>query len=107
MIHMKSGRSQMRRRDVLCAGGAAMFSALTASLLKDANPALAEPLSGPVPEVDRLAVPVVVDAYQIAVAPSVKKDDVEIQRFGWGLSDKTPSATLQSEFGLSMHVEAA
>jgi 7,8-dihydropterin-6-yl-methyl-4-(beta-D-ribofuranosyl)aminobenzene 5'-phosphate synthase len=105
MIHM-SPNSKMRRRDVLCAGGAAVFSALTASLLKDAKPALAEPLSGPVPEVDRLSVRVVVDAYQIAVAPSVKKDDVEIQRFGWGLSDKTPSGTLQSEFGLSMHVEA-
>jgi len=83
-----------------------MFSALTASLLKDAQPALAQPLSGPVPEVDRLSVRVVVDAYQIAVAPNVKKDDVEVQRFGWGLSDKTPSGTLRSEFGLALHVEA-
>ena len=36
------------------------------------------------PEVDRVAVRVVIDSYQIAVAPSAKAGNVEIERFGWG-----------------------
>ena len=58
------------------------------------------------PEVDRVAVTVVVDSYQFAVAPSAKVGDVGIERFGWGLSDQPPGRTLASEFGLSMHVES-
>ena len=58
------------------------------------------------PEVDRVAVRVVVDSYQIAVAPNTKAGSVDIERFGWGLSDQPPTKTLISEFGLSMHVES-
>ena len=49
---------------------------------------------------------VVIDSYQIAVAPSAKAGSVDIERFGWGLSDQPPGRTLISEFGLSMHVES-
>jgi 7,8-dihydropterin-6-yl-methyl-4-(beta-D-ribofuranosyl)aminobenzene 5'-phosphate synthase len=94
------------RRNVLCTGGAAAFGALVASLLGGAKPAGAAPLSGPVPEVDRLSVRVVVDSYQIAVAPGIKKDDVDVERFGWGLSNAPPGKTIISEFGLSMHAES-
>ena len=93
------------RRALLCGGGAAIFGALIESLLHGATPARAAPLSGRVPEVDRVAVRVVVDSYQIAVAPSAEVGSVEIQRFGWALSDQPPSQALISEFGLSMHVE--
>ena len=31
---------------------------------------------------------------------------VDVQHFGWGLSDEPPGRTLISEFGLSMHVES-
>lgn len=53
-----------------------------------------------------MAVRVVVDSYQFAVAPGLKTDNVEIQRFGWGIgAGKPPGKTLISEFGLSMDVE--
>ena len=100
------GEVIVHRRDVLCAGGAAVFGALVAALLGGSKPARAAGLSGPIPEVDRLSVRVVVDSYQIAVAPGIKKDDVDVQRFGWGLSNAPPSKTIISEFGLSMHAES-
>jgi 7,8-dihydropterin-6-yl-methyl-4-(beta-D-ribofuranosyl)aminobenzene 5'-phosphate synthase len=49
------------RRDVLCAGGAAAFGILVTALLGSSKPARAAGLSGPIPEVDRLSVRVVVD----------------------------------------------
>ena len=99
--------SSVNRRHVLCGGGAAVFGTLVASLLGGARPVRAEPLSGAVPEVDGLAVRVVTDSYQFAVAPSRKAGTVDIQHFGWGIGgDKPPGRTLVSEFGLSMHVES-
>ena len=62
----------LHRRDVVCGGGAALFGSLVASLLGGARPARAAAITGTVPEVDRLAVRVVIDSYQIAVAPSTK-----------------------------------
>jgi 7,8-dihydropterin-6-yl-methyl-4-(beta-D-ribofuranosyl)aminobenzene 5'-phosphate synthase len=60
---------------------------------------------GAVREVDRVAVRVVIDSYQIAVAPSAKAGNVDVNRFGWPLSpQQPPGKTLISEFGLSMHV---
>ena len=97
----------VRRRDVVCGGGASVFSAIVASLLGGAKPARAQPISGSVPEIDRVAVRVVIDSYQIAVAPSTKTGNVETQRFGWGIGGgKPPRKTLISEFGLSMHAES-
>jgi 7,8-dihydropterin-6-yl-methyl-4-(beta-D-ribofuranosyl)aminobenzene 5'-phosphate synthase len=96
----------MHRRDVVCGGGAAVFSAIVAALMGNSKPVKAETLSGSVPELDGVAVRVVVDSYQFAVAPSRKLADVDIQHFGWGLGgDKPPGKTLISEFGLSMHAE--
>jgi 7,8-dihydropterin-6-yl-methyl-4-(beta-D-ribofuranosyl)aminobenzene 5'-phosphate synthase len=95
------------RRDVLCGGGAAVFSTIVATLIGDAKPVRAEAISGSVPEIDRVAVRVVVDSYQFAVAPSRKVSNVDVEHFGWGIgSDKPPGKTLISEFGLSMHVES-
>jgi 7,8-dihydropterin-6-yl-methyl-4-(beta-D-ribofuranosyl)aminobenzene 5'-phosphate synthase len=97
----------VHRRDVVCGGGAALFSAIVATLAGGAKPARAEPIAGKVPEIDRLAVRVVVDSYQFAVASSRKVSDVEIEHFGWGIGDgKPPAKTLISEFGLSMHLES-
>ena len=95
------------RRHVLCGGGASIFSALLASLLGGTRPVRAEAISGSVPEVDALAVRVVTDSYQFAVAPGRTAGSVEIQHFGWGITaDKPPGRTLISEFGLSMYVES-
>ena len=97
----------IHRRDVVCGGGAALFSAIVTTLLGGAKPARAEAIAGTVPEIDRVAVRVVVDCYQFAVAPSRKVSDVEIEHFGWGIGGgKPPGKTLISEFGLSMHVES-
>ena len=97
----------LHRRDVVCGGGSVLFGTLVAALLGGARPARAEAVAGSVPEVDRVAVRVVIDSYQIAVAPSGKAGSVDIERFGWGLSpDQPPGSTLVSEFGLSMHVES-
>jgi len=59
-----------------------------------------------VPELDRVAVRIVIDSYQFAVAPSRKLPSVDVQHFGWGLSDNPPRRTLVSEFGLAMQVES-
>jgi 7,8-dihydropterin-6-yl-methyl-4-(beta-D-ribofuranosyl)aminobenzene 5'-phosphate synthase len=94
------------RRDFVCGGGATLLNAMLAVLLGDAKPTRAAPIFGPVPEVDRVTVSVIVDNYQFAVAPNAKVGNVDIRRFGWGLSDKPPSKTLISEFGLSLHIES-
>jgi 7,8-dihydropterin-6-yl-methyl-4-(beta-D-ribofuranosyl)aminobenzene 5'-phosphate synthase len=97
----------VNRRNVLCGGGAAVFGAMVASLLGGTKPVRAAAISGAVPEIDGLAIRVVTDSYQFAVAPSRKAGMIEIQNFGWGISgDKPPGKTLISEFGLSMHVES-
>ncbi|MDF2997420.1 MAG: beta-lactamase domain protein [Xanthobacteraceae bacterium] len=97
----------MRRRDVVCGAGAAMFTAIVATLMGSTKPVRAETISGSVPEVDRVAVRVLVDSYQFAVAPSRKVTNVDVEHFGWGIGGgKAPGKTLISEFGLSMHVES-
>jgi 7,8-dihydropterin-6-yl-methyl-4-(beta-D-ribofuranosyl)aminobenzene 5'-phosphate synthase len=97
----------MRRRDVVCGGGAAMFSAIVTMLMGNAKPVRAATISGSVPEIDRAAIRVVVDSYQFAVAPSRKVPGVDIEHFGWGIGEgKPPGKTLVSEFGLSLHVES-
>jgi 7,8-dihydropterin-6-yl-methyl-4-(beta-D-ribofuranosyl)aminobenzene 5'-phosphate synthase len=78
------------RRDLLCAGGAVALSAMMATLLGHSKPVRAQAITGPVPEVDRLAVRVVIDSYQFAVAPSKAVGEVEIQHFGWGISGEKP-----------------
>jgi 7,8-dihydropterin-6-yl-methyl-4-(beta-D-ribofuranosyl)aminobenzene 5'-phosphate synthase len=41
-----------------------------------------------------VAVRIVIDSYQFAVAPSRKLPNLDVQHFGWGLSDKPPRRTL-------------
>ncbi|WP_378947228.1 MBL fold metallo-hydrolase [Mesorhizobium sp. ANAO-SY3R2] len=92
------------RRDFLCCGGAALFSAVVTALIGSSKPASAIAISGAVPEIDRLTVSVVVDNYQFAVTPSRTVANVDIRHFGWGIADgRPPGKTLVSEFGLSMH----
>jgi 7,8-dihydropterin-6-yl-methyl-4-(beta-D-ribofuranosyl)aminobenzene 5'-phosphate synthase len=99
--------SLISRRDALCGGGAGVLAAMIAALLGDTKPVHAETISGSVPEVDSLAVRIVVDSYQFAVAPSRTLEGLDIQHFGWGIrKDSAPSRTLVSEFGLAMHVES-
>jgi 7,8-dihydropterin-6-yl-methyl-4-(beta-D-ribofuranosyl)aminobenzene 5'-phosphate synthase len=96
----------VHRRDILCGGGAAAFAALVASLLARSRGAQAAALSGATPTVDRLTVTVVTDSYQLGVAPNVTMGNLEIQRFGFALSEALPSRSLLSEFGLALHAES-
>src|SRR5215471_13815954 len=87
-------RKIIDRRDVLCGGGAFVFSLLVASLLRGSKPACAQPIASAVPEVERVSVRVVVDSYQFAVVAGKKIGDVDVQHFGWGLSaDRPPHRT--------------
>ncbi len=70
--------SGISRRELLCAGGAAMFSYLVGGVLVGARLARAQAVSGPVPAVDRLAVRVVTDSYHLAIAPNMRVGEVEV-----------------------------
>lgn len=96
---------EVGRREVLCGGGAGLLSLILATL-GGSKPVSAEAVTGSLPELDRVAVRIVIDSYQFAVAPSRKLPNLDIQHFGWGLSDKPPRKTLVSEFGLAMQVES-
>jgi 7,8-dihydropterin-6-yl-methyl-4-(beta-D-ribofuranosyl)aminobenzene 5'-phosphate synthase len=91
------------RRDVVRKGGAAAFGAIAAWLTAGVSPIRAEALARGAPVIDRLTVSVVIDSYQIAVAPDVKVGNVTIKRFGFALSDQPPGKAIASEFGLSLH----
>lgn len=107
MAEQAHEHSLISRRDALCGGGAGVLTAMIAALLGDTKPVRAETISGAIPEVDALAVRVVVDSYQFAVAPSRTLEGLEIQHFGWGIrKDSPPGRTLVSEFGLAMHIES-
>jgi 7,8-dihydropterin-6-yl-methyl-4-(beta-D-ribofuranosyl)aminobenzene 5'-phosphate synthase len=97
---------EVGRREFICGGGASVLSVILATLLAGSKPVRAETVTGSLPELDRVAVRIVIDNYQFAVAPSRKLPDLDIQHFGWGLSDKPPGRTLVSEFGLAIHVES-
>src|SRR5258708_14968297 len=97
---------EVGRREFLCGGGASILSGMLATLLAGAKPVRAEAVTGSLPELDRVAVRIVIDSYQFAVAPSRKLPNLDVQHFGWGLSDKPPRRTLVSEFGLAMQVES-
>ena len=72
----------MDRRDLMC--GAAL-TALLATIGSGVRPARAAGASRTRPEIDRLAVRVLVDSYQFAVAPGRRSGSVEIVNFGWGI----------------------
>jgi len=99
-------KKNLKRREVLCGGGAYLFAAILEPLLRGAKPVCAQTIGRHVPEVDRVSVRVVIDSYQFAVAAGKKVGSVDVQHFGWGLTDKPPGRTLISEFGLSMHAQS-
>ena len=85
----------------------AAFGLLLTDLLGTASPVKADALAGPIPTLDRVAVRIVTEDYQFAVAPGRKEDGLVVENFGWGIGpDHPPGRTLVSEFGLSMHVES-
>ncbi len=102
----RAGMGRIGRRDVVRGGTAASVAVAVDALFGSLKPARAQAPALAPPEVDGLAIRVVVDSYQIAIAPSFKRDDVAVERFGWALGEKPPTKALVSEFGLSMHAES-
>ncbi|WP_298355132.1 MBL fold metallo-hydrolase [Rhodoblastus sp.] len=96
---------RLDRRDVV-AGGA--LTALLAVVAGGMRPARGQTLAAAPPEVDQLALRLLVDSYQFAVTPGHKAvGPVQIEQFGWGIEpDRPPGPTLVSEFGLAMHAES-
>src|SRR5690242_6253642 len=104
---MHSDRSGIRRRDVLCAGGAGALAVIVDALLGNREVVRAEGITGAVPEVDSLTVHVVTDNYQFAIARSPDVPGVEVRHFGWAIAPgQLPDRALFSEFGLSLHAES-
>lgn len=97
-----SEESRVSRRNILCTCGAAMFTSLLSGTLGGTTSAHAEPLTSPVPEVDRLAVRVVTDSYHLAISPNLNVGEVQVLRFGMPPAGKS----LLEEFGLAMHLES-
>jgi 7,8-dihydropterin-6-yl-methyl-4-(beta-D-ribofuranosyl)aminobenzene 5'-phosphate synthase len=100
---MSSYLGDISRRNWLAA---AAGLGLLGGVLANIRVANAQAMSGPPPEVDRLAIRVVTDSYLHLIEPSGKFGDVTVQRFGFSPSNDPPRM-LESEWGLSLHVESA
>lgn len=94
-----------QRRRLLRMSGAGLFGPVGLGLFGSVRVATAQPLSGPVPEVDRLAVTVVTDSYHHAFEPTRRIGDMQVQRFAFALSKAPPAKALQNEWGLALHLE--
>lgn len=62
-MSMEDGDRSVHRRDVVCGGGLAVFGAVLTALLGGTKPLRAAGITGAVPEIDSIAVRVVVDSY--------------------------------------------
>src|SRR5580698_11083645 len=95
------------RRRVLRAGGLGALGVLSGALFGQSRVAFAEPLTGPVPVVEKVSIRVVTDSSYSALESSRRVGDVEVQRFGLALTqDHGPRLAIENEWGLSMHVES-
>jgi len=97
---MDSYLGSLGRRRMLRAGAGSVVGALAGGLLGASRVATAQPLTGPVPEVDHVAIRVVTDSYHHAFEPSRKVGDVQVQRQGTALTKDGPPRTLMNEWGL-------
>lgn len=98
-----------RSRRSLMRAGAGSIAALAAGGLFGGRVAEAKPIDSPagVPVVDRLAVRVVTDSYHHAFEPPRTLGSLQVQRLGFAVAPRTaPRRTLQSEWGLSLHLES-
>ena len=75
-----------RRSLLACAGGLGLLG----SVFSNIQTVSAQTMTGPPPEVDRLAVRVVTDSYQHLLVASGKFGDVSVQRFAGSASQNLP-----------------
>src|SRR6478735_2207748 len=90
----RAGVGRVGRRDLVRGGGAIALAGALDALFAAPISSQAQQAPVSVPVVDRLAVRVLVDSYQIAVAPSFKIGNVQVERFGWPLNDAPPDKAL-------------
>jgi len=93
------------RRALLGAMGATSLG-LAGGLFSNIRVASAQALAGAVPEVDRLSVQVVTEAYEHAFEPSGRFGEATVQRGRGRFSRDLPPVPLRSEFGLALHLES-
>jgi 7,8-dihydropterin-6-yl-methyl-4-(beta-D-ribofuranosyl)aminobenzene 5'-phosphate synthase len=99
--------SGLSRRRLLQTGGAGFVSAIMGTLVGAGRIANAKTLTGPVPEVDRLAVTIVDDIMVRRNVATQKFDGLTVERAPPNEApDRAPRATLVGEWGLSMHTES-
>ena len=92
-------------RRSLLAGAAGL--GLMGGVFSNIRVASAQTMTGPPPEVDRLAVRVVTDSYLHAFEPSAQVGDVAVQRAVSNVALQKPlPRSLLSEWGLSLHLES-
>lgn len=93
----------LRRRQVLRATGVGFAGSLIATLSGAGRTARATPLSGPPPEVERLAVTIIADNHLDPFLPSQTLDGVRIERAGTSTAAGTaPRDRFSGEWGLSL-----
>src|SRR6266498_5163343 len=73
---------EVGRREFVCGGGAGVLSVILATLLAGSKPVTAEAVTGSLPELDRVAVRIVIDSYQFAVDPCRTLPSHAIQHVG-------------------------
>jgi 7,8-dihydropterin-6-yl-methyl-4-(beta-D-ribofuranosyl)aminobenzene 5'-phosphate synthase len=93
------------RRALLGAMGATSLG-LAGGIFSNIRVASAQALSAKVPEVDRLSVQVVTEAYEHALEPSGRFGEVLVQRGRGRFSRDLPPVPLRSEFGLALYLES-
>lgn len=96
------------RRDLLIRGTRSL-AALAAGGLTGGRVAQAQPIAphGSAPSVDRLSVMVVTDSYHHAFERPVTKGALSVTRTAFSVAPgRQPDRTLQSEWGLSLHIES-
>ncbi len=95
------------RRHVVQGGAVLTLNTIASWLFANSTPLRAETVSGKVPEIDELAVTVLVDSYQVAVGQDSKIGNLAVKRFGFALGDTPPGPAIASEFGLSLHAASS
>ena len=101
-------RGGFGRREALRATGIGFIATLTGILTDSGRIANAQPVTAPVPVVDRLSVRIVTDVYTDPYAASPKPNGIRIERVGRvEKPGAPPHATLRAEWGLSMMAESA
>jgi 7,8-dihydropterin-6-yl-methyl-4-(beta-D-ribofuranosyl)aminobenzene 5'-phosphate synthase len=97
------------RRDLLCAVGAGFITAMMSTLMGSGRVARAQSLGVAAPQVDKLAIRVLVDNYVFTFDQTEKRKDLTVERAGPHYTvapGLVPGRTFAAEPGISLHAES-